>query len=46
MVTGEDGVASISIDLPLGYTYYIKEIRAPVGYIINEDRIEVPLTYE
>lgn len=46
VVTGEDGVAFISKDLPLGYTYYIKEIKPPVGYIINEDRIEVSLTYE
>lgn len=34
--TGENGTASYQADLPIGYTYYIKELQAPVQYVKNE----------
>lgn len=34
-VTGEDGTATFSADLPIGFRYEIKEEQAPEGYVRN-----------
>lgn len=44
LVTNEQGTAS-SKTLPLG-TYYIKESKAPVGYLMNESVYTVNLNYK
>lgn len=36
VTTGENGTASYQADLPIGYTYYIKELQAPAQYVKNE----------
>lgn len=36
VTTGENGTASYQADLPIGYTYYIKELQAPARYVKNE----------
>ncbi len=35
--TGSDGSASYKSDLPIGYSYYVKEIQAPDGYLRNTE---------
>ena len=32
-VTGEDGKAVFTADLPIGFSYDVKEIQAPEGYV-------------
>ncbi len=34
--TGADGRASYTADLPIGFSYYIKELQAPDGYMRNQ----------
>ncbi|MBQ9156188.1 MAG: peptidase [Eubacterium sp.] len=34
-VTSADGKALFTADLPLGYSYYVKELQAPAGYVRN-----------
>ena len=34
--TGSDGKAAFKADIPIGFSYYVKEILAPSGYIRNE----------
>lgn len=36
VTTGENGTASYQADLPIGYSYYIKELQAPAQYVKNE----------
>lgn len=36
VTTGENGTANYQADLPIGYTYYIKELQAPAQYVKNE----------
>lgn len=35
-VTGEDGNAVFTADLPIGFSYDVKEIQAPEGYVRNQ----------
>ena len=35
VTTNESGIAKFSVDIPLG-EYYVKEIKAPIGYQINQ----------
>lgn len=35
-VTGEDGKAVFTADLPIGFSYDVKEIQAPKGYVRNQ----------
>ena len=37
--TGEDGTAKFTADLPLGFSYDVKEVQAPAGYVRNTDDI-------
>ncbi len=44
--TGEDGTAEFTADLPIGYSYYVKEVQAPEGYVRNtEDDIRFHFSY-
>lgn len=38
-VTGEDGKAVFTADLPIGFSYTVKEIQAPEGYVRNQEDI-------
>lgn len=38
-VTGEDGTAIFTADLPIGNSYYVKEEQAPSGYQRNKEDI-------
>lgn len=42
--TGEDGKAVFEEDLPLG-EYYVKELKAPAGYLLSEETFHVDGTY-
>jgi len=44
-VTGTDGKCVFLSDLPLGQ-YYVKEIEAPKGYVLNEERFAVDASYQ
>ena len=35
-MTGEDGKAVFTADLPIGFSYDVKEIQAPEGYVRNQ----------
>lgn len=43
--TGEDGTVQFSSNLPLG-KYYVKEIKAPKGYKLSNEKIEINATYK
>ena len=38
-VTGEDGKAVFTADLPIGFSYDVKEIQAPDGYVRNQEDV-------
>ena len=44
LITNQDGYAE-SMPLPLG-SYYVKEIKAPLGYVLSDDFQYVDLVYE
>lgn len=44
LTTGEDGKA-VAKDLPLG-KYYVKEIQAPEGFVLNSEPVMVELSYQ
>ena len=37
--TGEDGTAKFTVDLPIGYSYSVKEDQAPEGYVRNTEDV-------
>ena len=41
IVTGDDGKAVFTADLPVQFSYYLKEITAPTGYLLNEESFPV-----
>ena len=43
--TGEDGRAAFELDLPFG-EYYIREEKAPAGYVSSDETIEVSAAYQ
>lgn len=45
MTTKEDGTANVGVKLPFG-KYYVKEIKAPEGYYIDETKHEFELVWE
>ena len=44
-VSGEDGHAVFGLDLPFG-KYYIREQKAPAGYVFSDEVIEVSAAYQ
>ena len=38
-VTGEDGKAVFTADLPIGFSFDVKEIQAPEGYVRNQEDV-------
>lgn len=44
-VTGEDGKAVFKVDVPFG-KYYIKELKAPAGFISSDTVIDVTASYQ
>ena len=44
-VTGKDGKAAFTSDLPLGQ-YYVKEIEAPKGYVKSDKIFDVDASYQ
>lgn len=43
--SGEDGIATFNVDLPLS-KYYVKELKAPMGYASTDKVIEFDATYQ
>lgn len=43
--TGTDGTCVFVSDLPLGQ-YYVKEIKAPKGYVLNEEVFKLDASYQ
>lgn len=43
--SGEDGIATFDVDLPLS-KYYVKELKAPMGYASTDKVIEFDATYQ
>ena len=37
--TGADGTAKFTVDLPIGYSYFVKEDQAPEGYVRNTEDV-------
>ena len=46
VTTDENGKAVFATDLPQGYRYVIRELKAPDGYILNTEEIEIDSSYE
>ena len=42
-ITGTDGKAAFKADLPVGFSYYVKEVQAPAGYVRNEKILFFPV---
>lgn len=45
VVTGEDGTAAFTVDLPLG-SYAVREEQAPEGYVISEQEYLIDASYK
>lgn len=39
VTTGEDGVTVFTADLPINYSYYVKEVQAPENYFRNNEDV-------
>lgn len=44
-VTGADGLAVFTSDLPVGHSYYLKELKAPEGYI-RDEKLEYSFSFQ
>lgn len=44
--TDADGKLSFIADLPIGYTYYVKEVQAPDGFVTSEEQQEFTFEYQ
>lgn len=44
-ISGVDGIASFKTDMPIGYTYYIKELTAPEFYYMSNEIFTFQYTY-
>lgn len=38
-VTGAEGKAAFTADLPIGFSYELRELKAPEGYVRNQDEV-------
>ena len=45
MTTGVEGIATCTLDLPLG-TYYVKELQAPAGYVSSDEVLTFDASYQ
>lgn len=45
VISGEDGIAAFTADIPIGYNYYIQEITAPDKYYMSNDMFEFTYSY-
>lgn len=45
VITNEDGKATVDLDLPLDNEFLFIEIKAPIGYELDETPVEVTTTY-
>lgn len=46
VTTNEQGLAVFSMDLPLGYTFYVKELKAPAGFVSSDEVLEFAPMYQ
>lgn len=46
VTTDANGLASFQVDVPLGYRYYVKEIKAPSGFIMSDEVLDFAPTYQ
>lgn len=46
VITNKEGKATFGIDVPINTEYYIKEINAPVNYVLNDEKINVSTTWQ
>jgi len=44
-VSGDNGIAAFTLDLPLG-TYYVKETKAPAGFVSSDEVIDYDASYQ
>ena len=45
MTTGVEGIATCTLDLPLG-TYYVKELQAPAGFVSSDEVLTFDASYQ
>lgn len=46
VTTDSQGVASFRVDLPLGYPVYVKEIKAPAGFLLSDTVLDFAPSYQ
>lgn len=44
-VSGENGIAAFTLDLPLG-AYYVKETKAPAGFVSSDEVLDYDASYQ
>ncbi len=44
--TDEQGLAIFHVDLPLGYLFYVKELKAPSGFVSSDEVLDFAPTYQ
>ena len=40
------GLAAFCVDLPLGYSYYVKELKAPAGFVSSDETLDFAPVYQ
>ena len=46
VTTNDQGLATFSVDLPLGYLFYVKELKAPAGFVSSDEVLEFAPEYQ
>lgn len=46
VTTNEEGLAAFRVDLPLGYSFYVKELKAPAGFVASDEVLEFAPVYQ
>ena len=46
VTTNEQGQAVFRVDLPLGYLFYVKELKAPAGFVSSDEVLEFAPNYQ